>query len=346
MPNTLRVSLHRISGIVALSTSLLLGCGGSGPDPDAEPIIFSIPSGSTFRGVVDTLSARGLVGRPTAFRFYARLRKADTQIRAGEYALRPGTPWAVILDDLVTGRVETIAMTVPEGFVLPQIAERIAPISGLSPDSVHALLTRDSLDVRWGVPGPGLEGYLFPDTYRFAAGTSVDRVLETMIGQYRAVWTPENLARLDSLDMTEAELTTLASIIQGEARRVDEMPTISAVYHNRLERGWLLQADPTIQYALGGRRERLLYAAIDSVADHPYNTYTHAGLPPGPIGAPGRQAFEAALAPADVDFMFFVARPDGSHVFTRTLAEHNRAKSASRQELDRIRRENTATGPS
>jgi UPF0755 protein len=122
------------------------------------------------------------------------------------------------------------------------------------------------------------------------------------------------------------------------------MPVISAVYHNRLRRGWLLQADPTIQYALGGRRERLLYSDIDAVADHPYNTYTHPGLPPGPIGAPGEQAIQAALYPDSVDFMFFVARPDGSHVFTRTLAEHNRAKAASRREAEALRRESENPG--
>jgi UPF0755 protein len=136
--------------------------------------------------------------------------------------------------------------------------------------------------------------------------------------------------------MSESELMTLASIIQAEARRVEEMPSISAVYHNRLRDGWLLQADPTVLYALGGPRERLLYAAIDSVADHPYNTYSQRGLPPGPIGAPGEDAIVAALHPTEEDFMYFVARPDGSHHFTRSLAEHNRAKADARREWDRI----------
>jgi UPF0755 protein len=117
------------------------------------------------------------------------------------------------------------------------------------------------------------------------------------------------------------------------------MPLISAVYHNRLRIGYLLQADPTVLYALGGPRERLLYAAIDSVADHPYNTYTHRGLPPGPICAPGQAALDAALNPADVDFLYFVARPDGSHVFSRTLIEHNRARDRAKEERDRLERD-------
>ncbi len=125
--------------------------------------------------------------------------------------------------------------------------------------------------------------------------------------------------------MTEAEVMTLASIVQAEARRLDEMPRISGVYHNRLGLDWLLQADPTVLYALGGTRQRLLFAAIDSVADNPYNTYAHSGLPPGPIGAPGEAAIDAALNPVD-DYLYFVAWTDGSHVFTRSLSEHNRAR--------------------
>ena len=133
--------------------------------------------------------------------------------------------------------------------------------------------------------------------------------------------------------MTQREVVTLASIIQAEARVVEEMPRISGVYHNRLEAGWLLQADPTVLYALGGYRERLLFAAIDSVQDNPYNTYSQRGLPPGPIGSPGARAIDAALSPEEHDYMYFVAWPDGSHVFTRSLGEHN----AAREDASRAR---------
>jgi UPF0755 protein len=117
------------------------------------------------------------------------------------------------------------------------------------------------------------------------------------------------------------------------------MPIIASVYHNRLARGQALQADPTVLYALGGPRARLLYAAMDSVADHPYNTYTHPGLPPGPIGSPGLAAVDATLSPAETDFFYFVAHPDGTHIFSRTLTEHNRAVAETRREWDRLRRE-------
>ena len=180
------------------------------------------------------------------------------------------------------------------------------------------------------MPGPGLEGYLFPDTYRFARGVALDAVIEAMVRRYQRAWTAGRRTRLEALEMSENELVTLASIIQAEARRVEEMPTISAVYHNRLRLVYRLQADPTVLYALGGRRDRLLYAAIDSVADNPYNTYTQRGLPPGPISAPGEAAIHAALYPADERYLYFVARADGTHIFTNSLEEHNRAREVAR----------------
>jgi UPF0755 protein len=179
-----------------------------------------------------------------------------------------------------------------------------------------------------------MEGYLLPETYRFAAGTPPDVVIQAMADAFNAFWTEARQERLDSLGMTRAQLTTLASIVQAEARHADEMPLIAAVYHNRLRNDWPLQADPTVLYALGGHRSRLLYAAMDSVADHPYNTYTRPGLPPGPIGAPGPGALQATLHPAASDDMFFVAVPGGRHLFSRTLAEHNRAVAEARRLRD------------
>lgn len=324
--------LRRIVGI--LLPTLALGC----QEPRGEPIDVTVPAGAGLGTVVDTLTARGIVGRPLLFRAYVRLRRADTEIRAGRYALRRGEVWSRIVDDLTEGRVLTESVTIPEGFTLRQMAPRLAAVTDLPPDSVAEWLVGDSLHLRYDVPGPGLEGYLFPDTYRFAPGIPLDEVVRTMVERYRSFWTPRRQARLVVLGMTEREVVTLASIIQAESRVVDEMPLISGVYHNRLDRNHPLQADPTVLYALGGHRERLLYAAIDSVADHPYNTYARAGLPPGPIVAPGERALEAALHPAETDFFYFVARPGGEHIFTETLAEHNRAKVRARRERDSLRR--------
>ena len=299
----------------------------------------TVPSGATFREIVDTLQARGIVTKPRLFRAYARFKGLDRQGRSGQYAFLRPTPWSLILRDLTEGRVLTEALTVPEGFTLKQIAPRIATITGLAEDSVLAVLTTPAAEVEWKVPGPGLEGYLFPDTYRFASGAPLREVVGAMVARYQEVWTPERVALREARGMTEGELVTLASIVQAEARLEEEMPTIASVYQNRLDRGQILQADPTVLYALGGPRARLLYAAMDSVADHPYNTYTHAGLPPGPIGSPGMAALDAALSPAETGYYYFVAHPDGTHIFSSTLEQHNRAVAETRQEWDRLRRE-------
>jgi UPF0755 protein len=326
-----------------LAAVALASCGAPSQEEGA-PVEMTVPEGATFRVVVDSLESRGLVGAPTLFTLYARARGADREVRAGRYRFGFAEPWSDILDALTRGRILTRPITIPEGWTLREMAPRIGEISGASADSVLALLTSDTAEVQFGVPGPGLEGYLFPDTYRFAEGIAPEDVVETMAEAYRGFWTPARRARLDSLGMTRQEVTTLASIVQAEAGNTREMPLIAGVYHNRLEAGWRLEADPTVLYALGGPRDRLLFAAIDSVADSPYNTYRQAGLPPGPIGAPGAAALDAALNPADVSYMFFVAGPDGGHIFSTTLAEHNRAVADYRRRRSQAARGDGESG--
>ena len=331
------VQKRRLSALlttIALIASgcAVLGMAACGSEDASGTIEVTVPAGTTFDSVLDTLVTRGVVVAKRRFRFYARVTGADRRIRAGSYALVPGAPWEEILEALTSGREMTFGMTIPEGFTIADMALRVAETVERPADSVRARLTDPDAHLRWGVPGPGLEGYLFPDTYRFARGVALDVVIEAMVRRYQTAWTGGRRARLEELEMSENQLVTLASIIQAEARRVEEMPTISAVYHNRLRLGYRLQADPTVLYALGGRRERLLFAAIDSVANHPYNTYTQRGLPPGPIAAPGEAAIHAALYPADERYLYFVARPDGSHIFTNSLEEHNRAREVARSE--------------
>ncbi len=302
--------------------AVLSACAAQGSGPE---VTVTVPAGATLATISDTLEARGLIGAPRFFRLYARMRGDDTRLRSGRYTFHDGDGWPDLLDALVAGRVATVAVTIPEGFTLPQMADRLASITGVTADSLRSVLTADDAHVEWSVPGPGLEGYLFPETYRFAEGVPVPDVIDALTSAYREFWTSRRRRRLAELDLEERELVTLASIVQAEARFTDEMPSIASVYHNRVRNGWRLEADPTVLYALGGHRDRLLFAAIDSVADNPYNTYRNPGLPPGPIGAPGEAALEAALYPAEEPYMFFVAGPDGRHVFSRTLAEHNRA---------------------
>jgi UPF0755 protein len=321
-----------ISGVVTTAVLWgLAGCGGGeGDGPDVE---FTIPTGASFGQVTDTLVARGLVGMRLAFTLRARFSGADHEIRSGRYRVREGIGPAPLLERLTEGRVETAALTIPEGFTLREIAPRLAEFTGVAPDSVMSVLTADSAHLEWGVPGPGLEGYLFPETYRFADGTALEVVIAEMVGAYQAFWTPRRRRILRARGWEEHEIVTLASIVEAEATFPDEMPTIASVYRNRVDDAWPLQADPTVLYALGGTRERLLFAMIDSVADSPYNTYTQPGLPPGPIGSPGEAALAAALEPLETDFYYFVADAQGRHVFSRTLAEHNAAAAAYRRRM-------------
>jgi UPF0755 protein len=334
------MSLRRVAAAGALVVAsgavfVVFVLGASGGEP-GEPVQITVPPGAILSEVADTLAARGVIRSQRLFELYARLRGDDRRIKSGMYELATSSSWGGALEHLTLGTVLTRSVTIPEGFRLRQMAPRIAEITGVTVDSVVAFMEAADIARQLGVPGPGAEGYLFPDTYRFAPGVPVESVLSAMVDRYQALWTEDRRSRLVELEMSEAQLVTLASIVQAEARDVAEMPSISAVYHNRLRDGWLLQADPTVLYALGGPRARLLYAAIDSVADSPYNTYTQRGLPPGPIGAPGEAAIDAALHPTEEDFMYFVARPDGSHHFTRTLAEHNRAKADARRAWDRL----------
>jgi UPF0755 protein len=324
--------------VIAGAALLLAACGGSG---DGELVRVHVPVGASFSQVTDSLASKDVIRAATLFKIYARAKSATGSVKPGTYAFRKGTSWSQVLADLNSGRVLTARLVIPEAWDLRGIGPRIAEATGLDVDSVMFVLTDTATASRLGTPGPTLEGYLYPATYTFPVAAPLDTILRQMVGTYSRVWTAERRARAAELGLSEREIVTLASIIEKEARIRDEMPTISAVYHNRLRRNMRLEADPTVQYALGEHQQRLLYAHIDSVAGNPYNTYRHAGLPPGPIGSPSSMGIDAALNPAAVDFLFFVARPDGSHVFTRTFAEHTRARGMVR----RLRAEQGGASP-
>lgn len=305
----------------------LTACRGA----EGPPVRVTIPSGSSFTTAVDSLAARGVVGNRQLFRAYARARGATRSIQPGTYELPRNAAFGVVLAKLRSGDVLRVRVTVPEGWTTAEIAPRIAAVTPAPRDSVLALLLDSASAKRFSVPGPTLEGYLYPATYSVPAGTPPARAVRLLTERYRRVWTPALRARADSLGMTEREVVTLASIVEKEAKHWDERPTIAAVYQNRLRTGMRLQADPTVQYARGAHTARLLYADIRAVRDNPYNTYAHAGLPPGPIASPSEGAIRAALYPAQVPFLYFVARPDGRHVFTTSLAAHNQAKRTARR---------------
>jgi UPF0755 protein len=218
--------------------------------------------------------------------------------------------------------------TVPEGLTIPDVAALAQERLGIPADSVIAA-AKDSVaaSTTLGFPVKSFEGFLRPETYSLRHGTTARELVRVMAEAFGSAWKPEWDARLDSLGWNRAQAVTFASIVEGEARADDERETIAGVYHNRLRIGMALQADPTVQYALflaTGKRKPRLYTR-DYQFRSPYNTYLHPGLPPGPVNSPSLRSIEASLHPAKVPYLYFVAGPDGRHVFSRSYDEHLRA---------------------
>lgn len=320
---------------------LLLAACGSGTG-EGEPVRFTVPRGSGMSAVADTLDKRGVIGSPGVFKAYARFKGAASKLQPGVYEVRRGAAFDVILRKLTTGDVVKTRLVIPEGWELRRIAPRLAQVTGQPADSVLSRLMDPAQARKYGVPGPTLEGYLYPATYVFPMNTSLDAILRELTGQYKRAWTPAMRQQAQALGMDEREVVTLASIVEKEAKVWSERPTIAGVYHNRLKRGMRLEADPTVQYALGEHQRRLLRRHIQQTADDPYNTYRNAGLPPGPIASPSRGAIQATLEPQQHDFVFFVARANGTHVFTRTYSEHLRQVARYRAEMRAQRQQQQA----
>ncbi len=311
-----RAGLAVLAGILALFT--LQTCQG---DATARRVV--IPAGVPFRAAAESLAVRKIVRFPGLFARYASWTGRDRSIRAGTYELSSSQSWGELLDALQSGRGLVLTMTIPEGWNLSRIVPQLARVLEVPPESVAVAVADTSLRRRLDVPTPTIEGYLFPDTYTFSPGTTAREAVLVMVDRFEKMWKPEWTERGRAMAMTRHAVLTMASIVETEARVPEERPIISAVYHNRLRKGMLLQADPTVQYALGRHVERVLFKDLE--VNSPYNTYRNPGLPPGPIASPGAPSMEAAANPAHVPWLYFVAHPDGHHEFRRTFEEHTRA---------------------
>ncbi len=296
---------------------MVAACGG---EPHGTPTRVIIPRGANFGQATDSLAKAKLVGWPKVFRMYGRLTGGDRNIKPGTYLLKPGTPWSDIVSALNGGHGLVNTITIPEGWDLSQITPQLARTLRVPADSVRAAMRDTALLARLDVPNPTLEGYVFPDTYAFPLGTTARQAVREMVFSFERRWKPDWDSSLVGLKINRNDLVTMASIVEREARVPEERPVIAAVYYNRLRRGMLLQADPTIQYALGHHVGRVLYKDLE--VNSPYNTYTHKGLPPGPIASPGAASLAAAAHPANVPYLYFVASRDGHHEFRMTLEEH------------------------
>jgi len=316
-----------------LLAGALAACGRS----DGVQVIVTIPPGSTLDAAVDSLAAKQIIARPGPFRLYATLRGLRRSLKSGVYLLREHEDWGEVVTALSRGRGIEARWTVREGLMLVEVAELARAQLGMPRDSFVAAATDPALLAGLGLP-PGAtsaEGYLFPTTYVVPLRIGARELVRVMTREFADQWRPEWQGRLDSLRLSRHELVTLASIVEAEVRYDPDRPYVSAVYHNRLARGMKLDADPTVIYAHGRRLKRVWekHLAVRS----PYNTYRHRGLPPGPIGQPGGASLEAALYPAQIPFVYFVAQPDGKHIFSTTYREHLAAIARLKQERRRRR---------
>jgi len=293
-----------------------------------------VEENDSFGGVIDELLDENVLRGATLFKWLAVISGTDKMLAPGRYDFSGKVSHYSILTKFRRRDIATTMVTIPEGLDVYRTAGILGRSLGIDSAAIAARAFDTSFTVaRFGMPG--LEGYLYPETYQFWYGIKIDDILKVMFAEFEKK-TKAYLNDLPEGIGSKTELITLASIIEAEAMYDDEKPLISSVYHNRLRRNMLLQADPTVIYALGGLNRPLYYG--DLKYDSPYNTYKYKGLPPGPINSPGLEAIKAALNPDKTEYLYFVADLSGRHIFSRTLKEHNRAKNRIKKE----KRENGA----
>ncbi len=288
-----------------------------------QPVSVLIPKGVSLRTVAQALEEQGLVTNGTLFSWWVRYTGADRKIKTGEYEFDEALTPVELLRRLLAGQGLRVSVTIPEGLTFRQIVRLLSEKGLGSEESFFCLNSDPAFLEKWRLPWQGLEGYLFPDTYYFSRFASAEEVLEQMIGHFYKMLKPEMYRQAEVLNFSVHEVVTLASLIEKETGTPPERPLVSAVFHNRLRKGIPLQCDPTVIYGIPDFDGNLTREHLRTPT--PYNTYVIRGLPPGPIANPGLKSLQAALRPADEDYLYFVGKGDGSHLFSSDLATHNRA---------------------
>lgn len=290
--------------------------------PDSGYVL-PVEPGASLRDVAQQLELDGVTAHPELLVLFGRLEGADARIKLGEYALAPGVTGPELLDQLEEGRVVQYQVTLPEGITLAQALKRLAQADGLASVLASA---EDPRLAELVAPYPHPEGLFFPDSYRFIRGDSDLDILTRAHRRMRDVLSAEWSARSGGLPLESPyEALILASIVERETGLTHERKTIAGVFVRRLQKRMRLQTDPTVIYGLGETFDGNLRRVHLNDETNPYNTYRHQGLPPTPIALPGQAAIHAALHPEEGNELYFVARGDGGHAFSATLAEHNRA---------------------
>ncbi len=285
---------------------------------------FTVQKGATIKDVAIMLEERACIPHRSVFTMAMLLTLKDRELKAGRYTLKGIRTVRDLIRMVTNPSAERVRVTIFEGSTMESISKLLE--DKLQIDSYHFknLCYDHNFIQTLGVLAPSLEGFLYPDTYIFLTSYTEEDILQILVNQFNYVYNKNIKPMAKKTGMSKLEITTLASIIQGEAIFSDEMPLISSVFHNRLRKNMLLQADPTIQYILPNRKKRLYQK--DLKTDSPYNTYLYRGLPPGPINNPGLDALRAAANPAETDNLYFVADGKGRHIFTKSNEDHNRAR--------------------
>jgi len=317
--------------------------------PEPERFV-EIPSGTGAAEIRRRLVEAGIVSDELAFRAALMWTGQSRALKAGEYRFDRPMSVVEVVEKLASGDVYGHPITFPEGLTIREMA-RIVESNGFGTAEEFIKAAREASLVNDLDPAAtDLEGYLFPETYTLPRGTPVTKLVSLMVERFRNVYTALEAKRSGAVDLSTRQIVTLASLVEKETGKPEERPLVAAVYWNRLNQKMAMQADPTVVYALvkAGTYDGNIRKA-DLAFDSPYNTYKYAGLPPGPIASPGRASLEAALAPADVEYLYFVSKNDGSHAFAETLAKHNanvqeyQVLYFRKQRLERQRQQNGST---
>ena len=301
------------------------------PLPNNTAVDFTIQPGMSLQSISNRLRVAGLIRQPYYLVYEARRTRKEGKLKAGEYVINPGTTPRQLLDQFISGKVKQYAITLIEGWTFAQLMETINNNSVLT----QTLDPADSSSVMSAIGQPGIspEGQFFPDTYHFPRGTTDLDFLRRAYNAMQRILSEEWEQRAENLPYkTPYEALIMASLVEKETGLNEERTEIAGVFVRRLQKGMKLQTDPTVIYAMGNNFDGNLRREDLSI-DSPYNTYVFAGLPPSPIALPGRESIHAALHPADDKSLYFVAKGDGSHHFSDTLDEHN--KAVAKYQLDR-----------
>ncbi len=288
-----------------------------------EPVVIDIPRGATLSTIIDSLYAHKVIPSRTNMKIISYLYGAEKKIKAGRYKIPNGLSYVRLVDMLVSGStMREIIVTIPEGSSQTEIAQILKRDLNIDSSKVMELSKSKSFIASLGLNADNLEGYLLPETYYFNADATAEEVLRRLKIHMDKLFTAEARGQMENLKMNRHQILTLASIVDGESNYVPEFKTIAGVYYNRLKKGMPLQADPTIQYLIRDKHRNKIVLK-DLQIKSKYNTYLYAGLSLGPINNPGKDAIMAALFPEKNNFLYFVANGNGSHIFAKTLDEHN-----------------------